>query len=54
MTLTPQQVADRIGAVAAERDLAARNLGITLVAMAPGGCTLRMTVRPEMVNSHGT
>jgi acyl-CoA thioesterase len=54
MSLTPQQVADRIGAAAAERDLAARNLGIELVAMAPGGCTLRMTVKPEMVNSHGT
>lgn len=49
-----QQLADRIGKVAAERDLVARNLGVELVRMTPGGCTLRMTVRPEMVNSHGT
>jgi acyl-CoA thioesterase len=49
-----QQLADRIGKAAAERDLVARNLGVELVRMAPGGCTLRMTVRPEMVNSHGT
>jgi acyl-CoA thioesterase len=49
-----QQLADRIGKAAAERDLVARNLGVELVRMAPGGCALRMTVRPEMVNSHGT
>jgi len=52
--VTPQELADRIGKAAAERDLAARNLGVELVSMAPGGCTLRMTVKPDMVNSHGT
>ena len=52
--MTPQELADTIGRVAAERDLAARRLGIELIGMAPGGCTLRMTVQPDMVNSHGT
>lgn len=52
--MTPQDLADRIGKAAAERDLAARNLGVELVSMAPGGCTLRMMVTPVMVNSHGT
>lgn len=52
--MTNQELAERIGKVAAERDLTARNLGVALISMAPGGCTLRMTVRPDMVNSHGT
>lgn len=52
--MTPQELADAIGKVAHERDLAAHRLGVTLIAMAPGGCTLQMTVRPDMVNSHGT
>lgn len=52
--MTPQELADRIGKAAAERDLTARNLGVELVSMAPGGCTLRMTIKPGMVNSHGT
>lgn len=51
---SPQAVADAVGKIAAERDLAARRLGIELLAMSPGGCRLRMTVQPEMVNSHGT
>jgi len=49
-----QAVAERIGRVAAERDLAARRLGIALLGMSPGGCRLRMVVQPDMVNSHGT
>lgn len=52
--MTPQELADTIGKAAAERDLAARRLGITLVGMSPGGSVLRMTVQPDMVNSHGT
>lgn len=52
--MTPQQVADHIGKAAADLDLAARKLGIELVSMGPGRCELRMTVQPDMVNSHGT
>src|SRR3546814_12758476 len=51
---SPQAIADAVGKLAAERDMAARKLGITLLSMAPGGCRLRMTVQPDMVNSHGT
>ncbi|HEX6957487.1 MAG TPA: hydroxyphenylacetyl-CoA thioesterase PaaI [Ferrovibrio sp.] len=51
---TPQELADLIGRTAAQRDLAARRLGIELVEMGPGRAVLRMTVQPDMVNSHGT
>ena len=48
--LTPQQIADavRVGMYAADR--ATRSLGITVDAIAPGSATLRMTVRPDMLN----
>lgn len=52
--LSPQQLAETVGRAAAERDLAARGLGVELLAMGPGRAVLRMTVRPDMVNSHGT
>jgi acyl-CoA thioesterase len=37
-----------------ERDEAARALGIELVEATEGRATVRMTVRPDMVNAHGT
>lgn len=48
--LTPQQIADavRVGMYAA--DCATQSLGITVDAIAPGAATLRMTVRPDMLN----
>ena len=48
--LTPQQVADavRVGMYATDR--ASQSLGVTIDAMAPGTATLRMTVRPDMLN----
>lgn len=52
--MTPQEIADTIGKAAADRDLAARKLGMQLIAMGPGHCVLQMTVQPDMVNSHGT
>lgn len=54
MSLTAQEIAERIGKAASERDLAAQRLGIELLEMGPGRCRLRMTVQPDMVNSHGT
>ena len=36
-----------------ERDAFSAWLGLEVVAVAPGGCTVRMTVRPEMVNGFG-
>ncbi|HRP29438.1 MAG TPA: hydroxyphenylacetyl-CoA thioesterase PaaI [Burkholderiaceae bacterium] len=52
--LTPQQIADavRIGMYAADR--ASQALGITIDAMTPGRATLRMTVRPDMLNGLGS
>lgn len=52
--LTPQQIADavRVGMYAADR--ASQALGITIDAMAPGSATLRMTVRPDMLNGLGS
>lgn len=35
-------------------DAAAAALGIELVDTGPGGATVRMTVRPDMANGHGT
>jgi acyl-CoA thioesterase len=37
-----------------ERDAAARALGIELVETGAGSATVRMTVRPDMLNGHGT
>lgn len=52
--MTPQQIAEAIGKMVIERDMAGRRLGAQLVSVAPGRCELRMTVQPDMVNSHGT
>ena len=37
-----------------ERDEAARSLGIELIGVGGGAATVRMTVRPDMANVHGT
>lgn len=52
--MTPQQIAETVGKLVAERDLAGRRLGAQLVSVAPGRCVLRMKVQPDMVNSGGT
>jgi acyl-CoA thioesterase len=36
-----------------ERDAFSAWLGLKVVALEPGACTVRMTVRPEMVNGFG-
>lgn len=51
---TAHEIAEAVGRAAAERDLAARRLGIKLLEMRPGCAVLRMAVQPDMVNSHGT
>jgi acyl-CoA thioesterase len=50
---TPQARAERLVGHMLEHDAFSRWLGIELVALAPGACTLRMTVRPEMANGFG-
>ena len=45
--------AERLVAKMLAGDAFSRWLGVELVALRPGGCTLRMTVRPEMLNGFG-
>ena len=52
--MTPQQIAERCAEIMWPDDHAARGLGIAIVAVGPGEATLCMTVRQDMVNSHGT
>ena len=48
-----QQLAERIVAKMMERDEFSRWLGIDVTRIAPNTATVRMTVRPEMVNGFG-
>jgi phenylacetic acid degradation protein PaaD len=49
-----QEVAERAAAAMLAGDAASRGLGMQLVDAAPGRATVRMTVRADMVNGHGT
>lgn len=51
--MTPQEVAARCAEIMWPEDHAARGLGMTIAAVAPGAATLTMTVRQDMVNGHG-
>lgn len=53
-TLTAQEVARRSAEAMWEADDASRAMGMELVDVGPGRATLRMTVRPDMVQGHGT
>ena len=46
-------LAAQVGAALVARDHAARALGMTLEAIAPGFARLAMTVRDDMLNGHG-
>lgn len=48
-----QALAARLVAAMLAADAFSRWLGVELVALRPGGCTLRMTVRDEMLNGFG-
>jgi acyl-CoA thioesterase len=52
--MSPQEIADRCAAAMWPDDEAARGLGMAIVSVGPGTATLTMTVRADMVNSHGT
>ena len=52
-SLDEQQLAERIVAKMLERDEFSRWLGIDVTRIAPNTATVRMTVRPEMVNGFG-
>jgi acyl-CoA thioesterase len=49
-----QRLAERAAAAMYERDQATQSLGIVLKAVRPGSCEASMTVRPQMVNGHGS
>jgi acyl-CoA thioesterase len=51
--MTPQQIAARCAEIMWPDDHAARGLGMAIAAIGPGTATLTMTVRQDMVNSHG-
>ena len=48
----PQALAKAVAQAVWARDAATHALGMQLVHIAPGQCTLTMTVRPDMVNGH--
>ncbi len=52
--LTLQTMAEAVGQTIAAGDRAGQALGIILERIAPGFAQVRMTVRPDMVNAHGT
>jgi acyl-CoA thioesterase len=49
----PQARAERLVAAMLAGDAFSRWLGVEIVALGPGACTLRMTVRAEMANGFG-
>ena len=53
MAMTPQQIADRCTEIMWPDDHAARGLGIVITSTTPGGATVSMKVRQDMVNGHG-
>jgi acyl-CoA thioesterase len=53
MAMTPQEIAERCTEVMWPDDHAARGLGITILSTIPGGATVNMPVRQDMVNGHG-
>jgi len=49
---SPQEVADRVREGMLVNDRATRALGIEVLDVTPGGATLRMAVRDDMLNGH--
>jgi acyl-CoA thioesterase len=50
----PQALAELAGKTMYERDAASQALGMTLDAIRPGYARMRMRVRDDMLNGHGT
>jgi acyl-CoA thioesterase len=51
--MTPQEKAQRIVAQMYEHDPFSQWLGIERLEIQPGSCTLRLAIRPEMLNGFG-
>lgn len=54
MSTEEERLAARVGDAMYARDAASRALGMKLERVAPGYARLRMRVRPDMLNGHGT
>jgi acyl-CoA thioesterase len=54
MPTDPQALAELAGKTMYERDPASQKLGMTLDAIRPGYARMRMRVREDMLNGHGT
>jgi acyl-CoA thioesterase len=52
--IDPQALAEASAAAMYREDKASQGLGMVVDSVAPGAATLRMTVRADMVNGHGT
>ena len=52
--LTPQRIAERVRDHLWSTDRASQGLGMEVAAIGPGGCTMTMTVREDMLNGYGT
>lgn len=48
--LSPQQIAERVRDAMFANDRASKGLGMEILAVSPGGATLAMTVREDMLN----
>ncbi|MCW8835071.1 MAG: hydroxyphenylacetyl-CoA thioesterase PaaI [Rhodospirillales bacterium] len=48
--MNEQEIAERVMAAIAERDRLYVNMGMETVAVEPGGVTIRMTIRDDMLN----
>jgi len=51
---SPQAIAEAARAAMWAQDRASQALGMEVIAVGPGLATLRMTVRPDMCNGHGS
>ena len=52
--LTPQRIAERVRDHMWSTDRASQGMGMNVVAIGPGTCTMSMTVREDMLNGYGT
>lgn len=52
--MTPQAIAEAVRDAMWPRDRASQALGMAVAAIGPGTATLTMTVRPDMLNGHGS
>ena len=53
-TIDPQALAEASAAAMFTEDKASQGLGMVVDSVGPGAASLRMTVRADMVNGHGT